>query len=174
MGCRQFLRLAYLHRQLLEHLGGEHILAKDGEILTSALAVANAEIVGGIARLGLLAHAHHPHRRMLLVLPHPGKDAVVAHLGQGDGMDAHHQSTELLVLLDELQRTGFLVLRTIDGVAQHQQHRLVARKVDRLIDGMAETKFLALVDEMEALANLEDGVLVGLIVGRQLLQMLLR
>ena len=96
----------------------------------------------------------------------------MAHIGQRDAVDAHHQRVVTLILLNQLQGAGLVGVAAVDRVAQEQHHGLVAGELRCLVDGMAEAALLTLIDIVQALADVED---VGLILpglGIELAEML--
>jgi hypothetical protein len=88
-------------------------------------------------------------------------------------MDADHQGVVTFVFLDHLQGTGLVGVATVERVAQEEHDGLVAGKLGSLIDGMTKAALLFLIDIVEALADVEDMVLILLGLGIELAQMFL-
>ena len=88
-------------------------------------------------------------------------------------MDADHQLVVALIAFYELQGTRLVGLTAIERVAQKEQNRFATSKLRSLEDSMTKTAFLALIDIMQAFANVQDMVLVLLGLLIQLTQVFL-
>ena len=94
--------------QLGKDLRREDILAKDTIVLFLTLLVADTQELLGITGLWLLVHHRDIEDGPILVLPDTRENAIMTDIRQGNRMDTDHQTIVTLILLYQLQGTGFV------------------------------------------------------------------